>query len=292
MKYKITELKESMKLVDLLRSELDLSSRMVRMLKREKRVHVNGHKLSFNAKLRIGDVIELDMPQEENIFQPEAIPVTVLYEDSEVLVVNKAPFLVVHPTKGHPFGTLANGIAHYMLEKGDHYKIRFANRLDRDTSGAMIVCKSGVSQKRVSDQMQDGTMVKQYLALVEGLVEADQGTIDEPIDRAYEDSVHRIVRPDGVPSVTHYQVVERFQDHTLLLVTLETGRTHQIRVHLKHLGHVIVGDELYGSNHTLINRQALHSYKLIFKTHTGELVEIQAPLMEDMTLVLERLRQS
>lgn len=290
MKYKILDVKASMKLIDILRNEMAFSSRLIRLLKKEKRVYVNGHLLSFNAPLRVGDVIEVSMPDEENIFEPEEMAIDVLYEDDLFLVVNKSPFLVVHPTKGHTNHTLANGLAFYMLSKNEHYKIRFAHRLDRDTSGAMIICKNGFAQKWISDQMQDQTINKQYYAIVDGIVEKDSGTIQAPIGRIDEESLRRHVHDQGLDSITHYEVVERFENHTLLLVTLETGRTHQIRIHLEHIGHRILGDVLYGDNHDLINRQALHAVHLDFKGVDGQLIKIKAPLLEDMTQLIERLR--
>lgn len=288
--HKVEVKQPSMKLIDVLKEQLDFSSRLIRQLKKNDKVTVNDMLLSYNARLRIGDEIQIELPSEDNIFVAEDMPIDVIFEDEHFIVINKQPFVVVHPTKGHPFGTIANGLANYMHNSGKSYKIRFANRLDRDTSGAMIVCKDGYAQKIISDQMQDNTILKQYYALVEGLVEQDKATIDEPIDRAYEDSVHRVVRPDGYPSVTHYDVIERFKDCTLLLVTLETGRTHQIRVHLKHIGHNLLGDELYGGNHELINRQALHACRLKFRDVQGNVQEVDAPLCEDMQLLIEKMR--
>lgn len=275
------------KLISILRNEIGLSSRIIRKIKKDKGVSVNNIVISMNAVLRVGDIVEVTLPNEENIFQPEAIPVEIMYEDDHFLVIDKQPFLVVHPTKGHPFGTIANGIAKYMLDNEESYKIRFANRLDRDTSGLMIVCKSGFGQKIISDQMNDNTIVKEYDAIVEGIVEKDDGTINEPIGRAYEDSVHRVVRPDGLVSVTHYKVMKRMNDRTWVRVRLETGRTHQIRVHMKHLGHVIMGDELYGSHHEHINRQALHACHLIFENIDGKTVDVVANMPEDMRKLVE-----
>lgn len=275
------------KLIDILRQELDFSSRIIRKIKKEKKTTVNGILISYNARLRVGDEIEVILPEEDNIFNPEPLDIEVVYEGDQVLVVNKRPFMVVHPTKGHPFGTVANGLADYMINKGDAYKIRFANRLDRDTSGLMIVCKSGYAQKLISDQMQNNTIVKEYDALVMGLVEKDEATINEPIDRAYEDSVHRIVRPDGQVCITHYQVVKRYKDKTHVKIQLETGRTHQIRVHFQHIGHPLVGDELYGGNHELLNRQALHASRLVFVDTKGETVEVKIDLPEDMKRLME-----
>lgn len=270
------------KLADILKYKMDLSSRIIRKLKKDKGVRVNDIVITFGSKLRVGDVIVVNLPKEDNIFEPEDVPVDIRYESDHFIVINKAPFMVVHPTLGHKFGTVANALAGYMVSKGQSYKIRFANRLDRDTSGLMIVCKSGFGQKIVSDQMMDNSIVKEYDALVMGIVEDDEGTINEPIDRAYEDSVHRVVRPDGQPSVTHYKVVKRLEDMTWLRIRLETGRTHQIRVHMQHLGHSLVGDLLYGGNHELINRQALHACHLVFRNVAGETVDVKADMPDDM----------
>jgi len=275
------------KLIDILRQELDFSSRIIRKLKKDKKTSVNGIVISYNAVLRIGDKIEVVLPEEENIFNPEPLNIEVVYEGDQILVVNKRPFMVVHPTKGHPYGTVANGLAQYMIDQGDSYKIRFANRLDRDTSGLMIVCKSGYAQKIISDQMQNNSIIKEYDAFVMGIIEADEATINEPIDRAYDDSVHRVVRPDGQQSVTHYQVIKRYDDMTHVKIQLETGRTHQIRVHFNHLGHPLVGDLLYGGNHDSINRQALHASRLKFVNTQGENVELKVDLPEDMKRLME-----
>lgn len=278
---------EENKLIDILRQELGISSRLIRKLKKDKSVMVNKIVISMNAILRVGDQIEVILPTEENIFEPEDIPIEVIHEDDHFLIIDKQPFVVVHPTRGHPFGTIANGVARYMIDKKESYKIRFANRLDRDTSGVMILCKSGYGQKIVSDQMNDNSIIKEYDAIVEGVVANDQGTINEPIGRAFEDSVHRVVRPDGMPSVTHYKVMARMKNKTWLRVRLETGRTHQIRVHLKHLGHVILGDELYGGNHQWIDRQALHACHLKFKNTEGHELDVHAQMPEDMRRLLE-----
>lgn len=284
LNYKV---KKEGKLIDILRRELDFSSRIIRKLKKDKKTSVNKIVISYNAILRVGDEIEVVLPEEENIFNPEALDVSVVYESEQIIVVNKKPFMVVHPTKGHPYGTLANGLAHYMMEKGDAYKIRFANRLDRDTSGLMIVCKSGYAQKLISDQMQENTIIKEYDALVMGNVKEDSATINEAIDRAYEDSVHRVVRPDGQACVTHYQVVKRYGDMTHVKIQLETGRTHQIRVHFSHLGHPLVGDVLYGGNHEHLNRQALHACHLKFVDTDGKEVDVEVEIPDDMKRLME-----
>lgn len=279
--------KSEKKLFNILKEDLEFSSRIIRKLKKDKKVVVNNIPLSFNARLRVGDTIVVTLPDEVNIFNPEDMPIDVVYEDDHYIVLNKQPYIVVHPTKGHPFNTIANGVAFYMESQGDSYKIRFGNRLDRDTSGALIICKTGLGQKIVSDQMQAQTIVKEYDAIVHGIVLEDEGTIDEPIGLASEDTVHRIVRNDGSPSLTHYKVMKRMGDKTWLRIHLKTGRTHQIRVHLKHLGHIIIGDELYGSNHDLIGRQALHACHLGFNVIGGEAVDLWVEMPEDMKKIVE-----
>lgn len=278
---------KSITLIESLRKELAISSRLIRQLKKDKSVTVNEMTISFNARLRVGDCIRVTLPDEENIFEPENIPLDIVYEDEHLIVINKPPFRVVHPTLGHKSGTIANALAFYMVKNNQNYKIRFANRLDRDTSGLMIVCKNGYSQKIISDQMQNNSIVKAYKAICYGKVEPHEGTIDEPIGLESDDGPMRIVREDGQPSVTHYKVLKTWDDQSLVEVRLETGRTHQIRVHLKHIGHVIIGDELYGGNHHSINRQALHAYKLVFKNIQGEEITLEVDLPDDMKRIVD-----
>jgi len=290
--YTLDAVKPSMKLMDVIKSEMHVSTRWIRQLKQKKLVLVNGYNISMNAKLRVGDTIELPIPKEENIFEPEDLKIQVLYEDDHFIVVNKPPGMVVHPTKGHPFHTLANGIAYHMQAQGDHYKIRFAHRLDRDTSGALIVCKHGHSQKWINDQMSENSMVKGYLALVKGRVEPQAATIDLPIAEPDEGQVHRYVSDHGARCISHYQVVDQFENHALVRVNLETGRTHQIRVHLSHLGYGILGDSLYGHEDGLTKRQCLHAKWLKFKNLKGDWVEIEAPLFEDMLKRIEEVKNN
>lgn len=288
--YKVDALKDSMKLMDVLKNEMHLSTRWIRKLKQEKGVLVNSYNISMNAKLRVGDEIEVKLPMELNIFEPEAMILEILYEDAHFIVVNKPPNMVVHPTKGHPYGTLANGLAHYMVSRNENYKIRFAHRLDRDTSGAIIICKNAHSQKWISDQMIENSMLKGYVALVHGCPGNKPTKIDLPIAEPLEGEMKRRIDESGAKSVTHFEVLEVFEDYSLLKIKLETGRTHQIRVHLSHIGHSILGDPLYGEVDENLNRQALHAKWLTFKNLNGDTVEIVAPMYEDMTKRIEELR--
>lgn len=231
------------------------------------------------------------MKMETNIFEPQDIPVHVVYEDADLLIVNKQPFLVVHPTKGHPSGTLANGIAKLFLDEGLDIKIRFINRLDRDTSGLMMIAKNPYAQTVISEQMIADEVVKEYTALVMGRLEKDKGTINAKIGLENEEDIERKVLENGKPCVTHYQVIERFKNASLVKIRLETGRTHQIRVHFKHIGHSLFGDLLYGGNHDIINRQALHCSRMVFKlARPSKEIELKAELPEDMLNLIESLR--
>lgn len=281
-KYIVTKDEAGAKLIDVLYRRFDLSVRQLRRAKHSKLVRVNGCKISLNACLASGDVVELILEDEENIFDPEPIRFGVLYEDEYVLAADKPPFLVVHPTKSHQSNTLGNAVAYRMVQCGDSYKIRFINRLDRDTSGIVLIAKNALAQQRITEQMQTKAVSKRYLALVEGVTE-ESGTIDLPIGRASEDDVMREVRPDGKRAVTKYERRRVIGNYSLVEIDLVTGRTHQIRVHMRAIGHPIVGDPLYGNPSAFIGRQALHCCEMSFLNPFGQgRVSVQSPVPEDM----------
>lgn len=289
--YQVEASDDGLKVIDVLATSMDISSRLIRKCKNYKMILLNGRDGSVNRLVHEGDIISLILDHDENTFDPSPMDIQVIFEDADCLVVNKPPFLVVHPTKGHPEGTLANGLSHYQYTRGQNYKIRFINRLDRDTSGVLLIAKNAFSQQRVSDQMLRNDVDKGYYAIVEGIVKDDRGTIDLPIERIEDQNIQRVVRPDGLQSVTHYEVLERFAHHTLLKLKLETGRTHQIRVHLSHIGHPVVGDSLYGHASEWINRQALHCYEMCFVLPRGsEKKTMTAPMPEDMNRLLNLVR--
>ncbi len=282
---------EGMELKEILYDQMRLSSRLVRKLKRTKNILVNGNKIAFHARLRKGDRVEVIMEEESNQFEPQNIPIDVVYEDMDLLILNKQPGLVVHPTKGHPIGTLANAIVYYMQERGESFKIRFVNRLDRDTSGLIIIAKNPYIQQELSKQMIDNQVEKRYLAVIKGCLETEKGTVDAPIGRPYPEDITRKVYAGGQPSITHYEAVERLKDATVVRLLLETGRTHQIRVHMSYIGHPILGDELYGGKaDTLIERQALHAEILRFlHPRTGEPMEVKASIPPDILELITKL---
>lgn len=282
-----------------LKKRLGFSRRLLTKLKQGGgSVTRNGVEVRLFADVIAGDVINVEMPEERCSFIAEDIPIEAVYEDDDMLIINKQPWVVVHPTLGHPTGTIANGLMKRMDDTGVHYKIRFVNRLDRDTSGLMIVAKNSHCQDSMTKLMKSDRVIKRYLAVVHGIFREESGTVDLPIGRENPDDIKRCVMENGYPSVTHYKVLERFapsgddDGFTLLELRLETGRTHQIRVHMSHIGHALAGDPLYGCEEPeLIGRQALHAAYLSFPHPVDEGdISLEAPVPQDMRSLMEMLR--
>ncbi len=281
---------------EFLKEELGLSTRLIRSAAIENRVLVNKNSVRMRFVLHENDevVVKLQRKESQNI-EPEDIPIDVVYEDEDIIVVNKQPNIVVHPTRRHPSGTLANGILYYFKQTNQSCIVRLVSRLDMDTSGLIIIGKNQFAHMALSKEMQENNLEKRYLAVVHGNLKEKEGTIDAPIYRPEgEDSIQRIVDERGQRSITHYKVIESYKDADLVECLLETGRTHQIRVHLSHLGHPIYGDSLYGygeEEKELITRQALHAYGLDFKSpRTKEILSLRANLPEDIKSLIEQLK--
>ena len=312
--YVWTKEDEDLYVKEVLQRRFAVSSRLMRKIKTSGQIALDGHAARLRDKGRTGQTLTVAFPEESSYFEPEDIPLDVVYEDSDLLVVNKQPFLVVHPTKNYQSGTLANALAYRLQEKGERWKIRFINRLDRDTSGLVLVAKNGHAQDAVSSQMEKGTTVKKYLALVHGLFEEPDGRVDLPIDKDPDHKARRMVKEDGYPSTTLYKVLQswdvpdlgpdfspwtgekRIGGYSLVELTLLTGRTHQIRVHMTHLGHPIAGDELYGQLYgyeaetDVLGRQALHACSLkLAQPMTGEPIELKTAMPADMAECIERI---
>lgn len=283
---------ENLTLKEVLLDKLNFSVRSLSKMKRYKTVKVNNQYIKPSEKINKGDLIEVKIEEDMADFKSQNLDLPILYDDFDIIMVNKPPFMVVHPTKSHYENTVANGVTHHIMKKNEKVKVRFVNRLDMNTSGLVIVAKNPYAQFVLSSDMKEDKVEKMYIAVVKGVVKEDFGTINAPIYRPTDDSVKRIVHEDGQASVTHFEVVERLKDATVLKLKLETGRTHQIRVHLNHIGHGIIGDELYGyMDESLINRQALHAFSLKFKQpRTREDLEFKAPLPKDMEELIEKLK--
>ncbi len=279
-------------LKDVLLDKLNFSVRSLSRMKREKSILVNGKFEKLNTKLKSGDLIEVKINEDKANFEPQDLKLNILFDDFDIIMVDKPPFMVVHPTKSHVDNTIANGVTHFIAEKDENVKIRFVNRLDMNTSGLVIVAKNAYAHHVLSDDMKYDKVEKKYITIVKGVVKDDKGVIDVPIYRSTDDSVKRVVDDRGQHAVTHYKVLERLKDATVLEVELFTGRTHQIRVHMEYIGHGIIGDELYGYvDESLITRQALHAYSLKFEQpRTREVLKFESNISKDMKDLIDKLK--
>lgn len=289
-KYKhiVTADEEGLTINQILKANFKFSAKFKTKMKFQSLVDLNGKNAPGYLMPVAGDVIGIRLPEEKSDFTPENIPLDILYEDEDIMLINKQPGLVVHPTKGHPTNTVANGLMKYMEDTDQTFKVRFANRIDMDTTGIIIVAKNANAQNDISDQMRNGNVVKKYLAIVHGLVEEDHFVINLPVGRPSQDSIRRTVMDvGGKEALSEVNVISRFKEYSLVEVTLHTGRTHQIRVHMSHIGHPIVGDELYDGSTKKINRQALHAYKIKFlHPITREEIEVEAEMPADMKSII------
>ena len=283
---------------EFLKEELELSSRLIRRAAIEKRIFVNKEVVRMRKILHTGDIVEVKLERvESQDIIPEKMNLNIVYEDDDILVLNKPPYTVVHPTRGYPTGTLANGILYYFNETNQNCIVRLVSRLDMDTSGLIIIAKNQYAHMALSKEMQLNHLEKRYLAVVHGHLEKEEGTIDLPIFKPEnEESIFkRIIDERGQRSITHYKVIKKFEDADLVECLLETGRTHQIRVHLSHIGHPIYGDTLYGygqDEKELIPRQALHAYGLDFKSpRTKEQLSLRAELPKDILNLIYKLKR-
>ncbi len=289
----------------ILQKRLDVSRKLLSRIKlTEQGITVNGERKYINVRVNAGDLVEVRMEQEESDdILPQELPLHIIHEDDQLLIVAKEAGMIVHPTHGHYTNTVANGVVYYWRQAGQSFRFRPVHRLDQETSGVLAIAKNPYVHQQISEQMLNHQVKKEYLAFVWGCIEQDQGTVNEPIDRDPEQPHIRIVTPTGYPAVTHYELVEQYEKAALVRLWLETGRTHQIRVHMKHLGHSLLGDKMYGRTAEThdphennpakgLQRQALHAHKLGF-IHPGtrQWTEFTAPLPEDLHLLRERLLQ-
>lgn len=282
--YQVTEEDEGSTMKVFLRKKKGLSRKLLVKLKQEKSIYLNGQFTYLDHPLHAGDTITMVMQEEEseNIV-PEDIQLDICHEDEDIMVLNKPPGQCVHPTLLHPAGTLANGVVKYWQEQGFNRKFRAVNRLDKDTTGLLIVAKNQFAHQQLAIVQRQHGIRRIYEAVVHGRLLHDSGTVNAPIARKGESIVEREVREDGQEAVTHYEVIQRFDLATHIRLKLETGRTHQIRVHMSHLGHPLMGDDLYGGSREVIGRQALHAGSLSFPhPRSGEMLDFKSALPRDI----------
>ncbi|WP_283595979.1 RluA family pseudouridine synthase [Limosilactobacillus vaginalis] len=260
-------------------------------------VTVNGEKVKPKYKLVVGDrvVVQPKKPQKIDL-EPENIPLDIVYEDDDVIVVNKPQGMVVHPAPGHPNHTLVNALLYHspLSTINGEFRPGIVHRIDKDTSGLLMIAKNDLAHRSLAAQLKAKTNDREYVALVHGVIKEERGTIDAPLGRSKKDRKKQAVVEDGRHAVTHFKVLERFQHYALVSCRLETGRTHQIRVHMKYIGHPLAGDPLYGPRKTLPgNGQYLHARLLGFKhPRTGKQMTFTSPLPEYFQKMIDHLEKT
>ncbi|MGO4954683.1 RluA family pseudouridine synthase [Ligilactobacillus ruminis] len=294
MKEKVVEMQKGR--LDKACSEIfsDYSRSQIKQLLDGGNITVNGKTEKAKYKVKSGDVIRLEEPETKTLeLRPENIPLDIVYEDDDVIVVNKPQGMVVHPAPGHDGHTLVNALLYHcpLSTINGTFRPGIVHRIDKDTSGLLMVAKNDKAHRSLAKQLKDKTNIREYVALVHGRIAEDEGTINAPIGRSLKDRKKQAVVKDGRNAVTHFEVLKRYRDYTFVKCILETGRTHQIRVHMKYIGHPLVGDPLYGPKKTIKgNGQFLHAGKLGFvHPTTGKLLVFEAPLPKIFQECLEKL---
>ena len=274
--------------------EPEITRSQLKNLINDGHVTVNGQAVKPKYKVQAGDKISLVKPEPQSLeLTPENIPLDIVYEDDDVIVVNKPQGMVVHPAPGHPDHTLVNALLYHspLSTINGTFRPGIVHRIDKDTSGLLMVAKNDLAHQSLAEQLRNKTNKREYLALVYGQIKEDEGTIDAPLGRNPQDRKKQAVVKGGRHAVTHFKVMKRYDNFTLVKCILETGRTHQIRVHMKYIGHPLVGDPLYGPRKMIgKNGQFLHAALLGFKhPRTDKEMVFEAPLPENFQKMLDKL---
>lgn len=291
----IDEQHDGKKVRDYLKEIADLSTRLIRGAAVTGRIKINNKIVKLNHVIKCQDVLDIYIAKEESQnMEPQDIPIQVVFEDSDIIVINKPPFMVVHPTKSHPEGTLANGVLYHFKQNNDPSIVRLVSRLDMDTSGLIVIAKNQYSHMFLAKEMEKNQFKKVYTAVVWGNIQNESDTLDLPIYRPALDSIKRVVDHRGQRSITHYKVIKHLKNADIVRLELETGRTHQIRVHLSHIGNPIIGDTLYGhgDDEKFINRQALHASEISFlHPKTKERITLTSELPDDLNILINKIAE-
>jgi len=266
LKYTVNNLCTYTNVRQVLKNEFYLSNRLITKLKQNKLIYLNDKETYLDKSISDGDIIRcvIDLNESSENIIPIKMNLNIIYEDDYFLVLDKPYDTAVHPSILHYDNSLSNGVKYYFDSIDLNKKIRLVNRLDRDTTGIVIFAKNEYIQECLIKQMQSGMFYKEYLAILEGILKEKKGTIDAPIARKKDSIIERCIDKSGAKSITHYEILSNKNNLSLVRFVLETGRTHQIRLHSKYIGHPILGDTLYGNKSNLILRQALHCHKISF----------------------------
>ena len=275
---------------EILKQEFEISDRLLLRLKKEQKFFLNNEKSYSHTLVKNGDIVTVlvDFEEDNSNIVPTKMELDILYEDESMLVINKPSNVAIHPSCMHYDNSLSNGVKYYFDSINLKKKIRPVNRLDKDTSGVVIFAKNEYIQECLVKQMKNKTFKKEYVAIIDGNLNEKNGTISAPIARKENSIIERCVSPLGATAITHYEVINEYSNYSFVKFTLETGRTHQIRVHTAYIGHPISGDTLYGNTSPYISRQALHCSKLTFiHPISRKKIYIEASLPEDMSKFLK-----
>lgn len=289
LNYKVNNAKY-INIKQVLKEKFSISSRLYLKLRREKHIFLNYSPISYESDVRLGDLIEVDLNFDEDSENIVAVkmPLDILYEDNYLLIINKSPFIAVHPSIRHFSDSLSNGVQYYFNSISLHRKIRIVNRLDKDTSGIVIFAKNEYIQEELISQMKTNDFKKEYIGVLNGILDKKSGIINAPIARKSGSIIERCIDKNGQEATTHYDVIKENNNLSVVHFILETGRTHQIRIHSSYIGHPLLGDTLYGTSSPLINRQALHAYRVTFiHPITKKSLIIEAPLPNDIKNIIE-----
>lgn len=296
MKYTVKKEDDGKKLKEILLSDIGLSASFLRHLKfTENGIKVNGAHATVRYVVHCGDILELmtDDNRTGSGLEPTDIPLDIIYEDSELVVPSKPPYMPTHPSHNHHGDTLADALAFRYKDQPSGFVFRPINRLDRNTSGLTIIAKNRISAAKLAESMRNGLIKKQYLAILDGVLPSSDGTIDTYLRRTSKSIIVREVcdkNGGGDRAITHYKTLRKTDKHTLVLASPETGRTHQLRVHFAYLGCPIIGDDMYGNTSEFIGRHALHAVSLDFPHPTnGETVHLSSPIPEDIARAITQL---
>ena len=285
LEYIVNKLTKYETVKQVLKEEFLLSDRLIIRLKKSKQIYLNNNSVFINQSVNLNDKIEIDLDFEETSdnIAPTKMNLDILYEDEGLLILNKPPFMPIHPSMDHYEDSLSNGVKYYFNSIELKRKIRPVNRLDKNTSGIVIFAKNEYIQECLIKQMKSNIFEKEYIALVQGVLNKKEQIINAPIARKENSIIERCVSVDGDTAITEVKLINTFNGYSLVKCNLKTGRTHQIRVHLSHIGHPILGDDLYGTKSDLINRQALHAYRIKFiHPITKKEIEIISQITKDI----------
>lgn len=270
---------------EVLKAHFQISDKLLTKLKKNKKIYLNDKSVYVTEPIKLNDKIEvyIDFEETSDNIVPIKMDLSIIYEDDSILVIDKPAGIPVHPSQNHYTNSLSNGVKFYFNEINLNKKIRPVNRLDKDTTGLVIFAKNEYIQETLVRQMKSNIFKKEYIAILEGNLDIEKGIIDAPISRKPGSIMEREISETGEIAISHFELIKNSKEYCIVKYTLETGRTHQLRVHSKHIGHPILGDTLYGKSSPLITRQALHAYKISFiHPLTKENLTLEASIPKDI----------